>query len=454
MQTTSVRTNESLRATAARRLRRIGGVSALAVLALSGCTTKKAEAPAVTGPSELSLALEIRATPDVVTMDGQSQSNLVITARDPNGKPVGSQGIRVEITAGGSIVDYGRLSAKNVTTGSDGRATVTYTAPTSAPSQNSDGFTVITLIAVPAGYDYRNALARQVDLRLVPQGVILPVSGAPVPKFTSTPTAPAEAADVVFDASASIPACEPDPLAPNDVNRCRAVPGTITSYQWDFGNGQTGSGIRTSTRYALSGTYVVRLTVVNDRGYTNSVTNSINVSAVGNPTADFALSPSAPSVNQNVFFDANASKPAAGRTLSRFDWTFGDGDESSGITTSHRYDSAGGYVITLTVTDNNGRTGTSSKTVTVGNLQLPSANFTVSPAAPTVNQRVFFDGGVSTAPAGRTIARWDWNFGENQLASGERVEYVYRTAGSYTVVLSVTDSTGATSSTTKTVTVN
>ena len=56
--------------------------------------------------------------------------------------------------------------------------------------------------------------------------------------------------------------------------------------------------------------------------------------------------------------------------------------------------------------------------------------------------------------AGRTIVRYLWNFGENGLAEGERVEYVYGRAGGYSVVLTVTDSGGGTHTVTKTVTVN
>ena len=454
MQTTMTRTNDSLRALVAPRLRRLGWVSILAVMALTGCTATKTEAPELAGPSELGLSLEIRATPDVVTMDGQSQSQLVITARDSNGRPAGSRNIRVEITAGGEIVDLGRLSTKNVTTGSDGVARVTYTAPTGSPAQNSDAFTVITLIATPAETDYRNALSRQVDLRLVPQGVILPVAYSPVPKFTFSPASPGEDVDVVFDASASIASCVPNPSAPNDTSQCQPQGGAIVAYQWDFGNGSMASGVRPTTRFTNRGTYAVKLTVTNDRGLSNSVTNSITVAAVANPTAEFSFSPTAPSVNQNVFFDAAASQASPGRTISRYDWTFGDGSDGAGVNESHRYTSVGTFAVTLAVTDSSGRTGTITKTVSMVAGQGPTANFTFSPASPVVNQRVFFDGAVSTPPPGRTIVRYVWNFGENGIAEGERVDYVYGRAGGYSVVLTVTDSGGGTHTITKTVTVN
>ena len=266
-------------------------------MALTGCTAKKTEAPELTGPSELGLSLELRATPDVVTMDGQSQSQLVdhrSRLRTAARRRTRASASRSPPAARSST--YGRLSTKNVTTGSDGRATVTYTAPTGAPSQNSDGHTVITLIATPAGYDYRNALARQVDIRLVPQGVILPIAYAPVPKFTYSPTTPGEEADVVFDASSSIASCVPNPSAPNDTSQCQPQAGDDRGLPVGLRQRpDTASGVRPTTRFSTRGTYVVKLTV-DQRSRSEQLGDATpsTVGAVANPTADFAVSPTRP----------------------------------------------------------------------------------------------------------------------------------------------------------------
>jgi PKD repeat protein len=456
MQITHARTNDSLRRSRVRRASLLGWLPVAAAVALSGCTVKKTEAPDITGPSELGLSLEMRVSPDVLTMDGVSQSTLTITSRDSNGKIQPNVDVRVEALAGGEIVDvFGRLSTKNVKTGGDGRATLTYTAPNSPSSQNSDSGNIgVTLAAIPAGYDYANAVVRQVQIRLVPQGVLLPQAFAPVARFTMSPTSPGEQQDVIFDGSASIPSCLPDPANPNDATKCIPQSGTIDSFEWDFGNGQTGSGARVTTRFPAPGTFNVRLVVTNDRGMQSAVMQEVTVETVANPTAAFTVSPDAPGVNQQMFVDANGSQAAPGRTITRYDWNFGDGGFGSGVTESHRYSRPGTFTISLTVTDSAGKTGTATATVSVdsGGADVTVANFTMSPTTIRAGQVAFFDASVSTPMAGRTITRYEWNFGDNRIVEGARVEHVFNPAGSYTVTLTVTDSGGGRAVKTQTIT--
>jgi len=53
-------------------------------------------------------------------------------------------------------------------------------------------------------------------------------------------------------------------------------------------------------------------------------------------------------------------------SISTYRWNFGDGTTASGAQVSHRYSSGGTYIVTLTVTDNNGETGSCSKAVQTG----------------------------------------------------------------------------------------
>lgn len=54
---------------------------------------------------------------------------------------------------------------------------------------------------------------------------------------------------------------------------------TISSYTWDFGNGQTSTGVTASTTYATAGTYTIRLTIVDSAGRTATTTRTVTITA-------------------------------------------------------------------------------------------------------------------------------------------------------------------------------
>jgi PKD repeat protein len=327
-------------------------------LAAGGCAVNETPAPPPTGPSELSLALGVFATPDVLTQDGVSESQIVVEARGPNGEPLRDRALRLEITVNGTITDFGRLATRNVTTGADGRAVTTYTAPP-APGDPVDTGTVVTIRVVPAGTNYATAVARSVEIRLVPSGIILPPAGTPRARFAFAPSSPVEGEEVRFDASGSLD-CPP---GVTDEKAC-APGGSALSYSWNFGDGGSGQGAQ-SSRWYWMGTYTVTLTVRNDRGRTDSTSKFVTVGTSTDPVASFNASPASPLAGQAVFFNASASKAAPGRTLVRFSWTFGDGASGSGVNTSHVYTSPGTYTVNLGVTDDMGKFSSVSGTVTV-----------------------------------------------------------------------------------------
>ena len=175
---------------------RFTAVAALA-LSLGACTTKKTEPPAPSGPSELGTSLALTATPDLLPQDGSSTSQIVIRAFDQNGQPVRNLSLRVETAVGGVITDFGRLSAKDVSTGSDGRAVVVYTAP--KPVDNIDRNTRVQILVTPVAGNSNGTQSRFAEIRLVPTGVV--GGETPVPNFTITPATPKQLETVTFNAS-------------------------------------------------------------------------------------------------------------------------------------------------------------------------------------------------------------------------------------------------------------
>jgi PKD repeat protein len=319
-------------------------IFAIALL-MGACTTTKQDAPPFAGPSELALSLAITAVPDVITQDGTSQSMLTVVARDKDGQPIRGLSLRLAMNVDGQSQDYGTLSTKSISTDNSGQASALYTAPAPPPLTVTSDRT-IAIDVTPVGSNFDNTIARTVSIHLARPGVILPPNPKLVPSFFYSPQQPHESESIQFDASAST--------------------GAIVSYAWNFGDGTSGTGVRPTHTYGVTGTYNVTLTITDDRGtQATSAPSAISVVSANPPTASFTISPTDPGVNADIYFDASKSTVPTGRTIVSYDWNFGDGAIGAGRTATHKYGKANTYTVVLTVTDNSGRQGVSSLTITV-----------------------------------------------------------------------------------------
>jgi PKD repeat protein len=137
--------------------------------------------------------------------------------------------------------------------------------------------------------------------------------------------------------------------------------GSIASYAWDFGDGQSGDGVTTSHTYTSTGTYTVTLTVTDDRGGQATSSAQVSVAAPNQPpTAAFTDTVTGLSVT----FDGSGSTDPDG-TIASYAWDFGDSATGSGANASHAYAAAGTYTVTLTATDNDGANASVQHQVTV-----------------------------------------------------------------------------------------
>jgi PKD repeat protein len=139
------------------------------------------------------------------------------------------------------------------------------------------------------------------------------------------------------------------------------VDGSVVSHAWDFGDGGTASGTTAGHDFLTSGTRDVTLTVTDDEGTQGTLL--VPVPVVRNnaaPTASFT----ATCAFLACTFDANASGDTDG-TVASYAWEFGEDETetATGATPSHNYAAAGAYVVTLTVTDNDGSTGFTTRNV-------------------------------------------------------------------------------------------
>ena len=158
------------------------------------------------------------------------------------------------------------------------------------------------------------------------------------------PFAPEADETVVFDGTGS---SDPD--------------GTVDSYEWDFGDGTTGTDETPSHTYGDDGVYTVTLTVTDDDGATTttgprSVTIDDREPASTNrrPTAAFEVDPSEPRTGNRIEFDASGSSDPDGDGLDyRWKLTYPNGrtETTSGETVTADPLFPGEYRMTLTVDD-------------------------------------------------------------------------------------------------------
>lgn len=144
--------------------------------------------------------------------------------------------------------------------------------------------------------------------------------------------------------------------------------GGISSWDWDFSNGETSTIQNPSTIYSTVGTYDVTLTVTSDSNCVNTLTQSIDVLA--GPIADFTFNPeSAFSLEDVTFTDQSSNGP-----INDWLWDFGDGSGETNQNPIHQYADGGTYNIILEVTDTSGCKADTTKSIIVGLPPvLPSA---------------------------------------------------------------------------------
>jgi PKD repeat protein len=410
----------------------------MALAAVAGCTVKGVEVPSLAGPSTFARSILLKAEKDTLLQNGVDSARITVTATGINGQSE-AVSVRAQIVVDGIAQDFGILSSKNFVTPS----TLTYTAPAASPNTGAQTSQTVTIAVTPTDSgDFRSEFSRTIDLRLIPPGVILPTNPNLVPAFVVTPSSPRAFTTASFDASTTT----------NNGVAC----GNACSYGWSFGDATTGTGISTTHQFRSVGNYQVALTVTDGRGAQATTIQTLAVTPSTPPTAAFTFSPPSPATAQDIFFNAQTSAPAAGRTIANYGWDFGDGSTASGVTVAKRYALRGTYNVTLTVTDDAGSTALATQAVTVGAAGTgPTAVLTFSPTAGTrVGTTVFFDGSASTpGPSPIRTYRFDYGDGNNDVGEASRQSHVYSAAGTFLVRLTVTDTEGRTATTTASVTI-
>lgn len=176
----------------------------------------------------------------------------------------------------------------------------------------------------------------------------------PVASFTVSPQSPVDVgAPVVFDGSGS---SDPD--------------GSVTAWEWDFdGDGLADSaGETVINTYSSAGSFTAALTVTDDGGATNTVSNAIQVTngVSAPPVAAFTVTPPGSTLpGTELRFDATTSTDDVG--IVSWEWDFGNNGtvDATGVVATFTPPEPGLTEIRLRVADGDGQTNDVVQSVNV-----------------------------------------------------------------------------------------
>lgn len=219
---------------------------------------------------------------------------------------------------------------------------------------------------------------------------------------------------------------------------------TISSYLWDFGNGQTSNEISPKVVFTGAGVYTVKLTVVDSKNREHTSYRTISVFDSLPPVANYTFDSGELRAPIVVNFDGSSSTPGSfDGSVNIYEWSFSSLGTTTGQVTSFEFTEGGIYPVTLKVTDNRGKVGNKVVNVEILPELKPVSVIASSIVSGYRPLSINFDG-ISSTPTNPTgnIASYNWKFGDGNTGQGSTVSHVFNDQGVFTVELEVIDDVG------------
>jgi len=279
-------------------------------------------------------------------------------------------------------------------------------------------------------------------------------------------------AETEYTATVTVNNVAPTASASNDGPVAEGSPVTVTAsqsdpgddtftYSFDWTNDSTWDivdqmGVTATHVYADDGDYTVGVRVRDDDGGVGLTTTVVSVYNV-TPTAVIS-GPVSGDEGSALTWDASLSTDPGDDVLT-YAWDFGDGSApGSGLSVIHTYTDNADYVLSLTVTDDEGAADTVTQTVSIANVD-PVAD-AGGPYTGTAGVPVLFDAsGSYDVGAGDTLT-YEWDFDDDGFYDdgvGETTYYTWTVTSypdPYTIGLQVTDDDGGMDTVTTTVNIS
>ena len=214
--------------------------------------------------------------------------------------------------------------------------------------------------------------------------------------------------------------------------------GTITDWDWTFGDNLSSTLQSPTHNYANTGYYSVTLTVTSDNSCVGAYTDRVRV--YPNPVADFE----ATEVCVGTTTDFNDQSVIGLGNIISWQWDFDDFNTSSIQSPQNLYATTGIYDVQLIVTSDSACSDTIVKPVDVN--AYPVVDFRVNPLDGCVPLEINCVD-LSTIEAGETLDSFDWVFSDGGTSTVQNPLHIFGSDGTFSVTLTVTSADGC--STTK-----
>jgi len=202
-----------------------------------------------------------------------------------------------------------------------------------------------------------------------------------------------------------------------------ASTGSITSWLWNFGDGQTSTEQNPQHMYSAAGSYSVSLTVNGPSG-SDIETKTDYVNVYTPVSANFSANQTSGIAPLSVTFTNNSTGD-----YTSTNWTFGDGGTSSSINPVYVYATGGTYPVSLIVSGPGGE-DTETKTNYITVYTPVTASFSATPTSGIAPLTVSF-----TNTSSGDYTSLSWNFGDGNTSTDTNPTHEFATPGNFTVTL-------------------
>ncbi|MBE7173469.1 MAG: PKD domain-containing protein [Williamsia sp.] len=229
---------------------------------------------------------------------------------------------------------------------------------------------------------------------------------------------PAPQADFTSDFTS---ACLPVTIQFKDLSK--PVSGTLTKWEWDFGDGTSSVLQNPSKSYTATGFYTVTLKVTSSTGCVNINTKARYIRVLEGVKA--AFKDTVTRVCQPPF-NASFSNQTSGPGTLTYNWSFGNGGTATTFNANTTYSSPGTYTVKLSAKSDLGCTDSVQRSIVIGTT---NTSFTSADSA-CINSPVVFRN--TSAPIPVSSA---WNFGDGTGSQQTNPTKSYTAPGTYQVKL-------------------